>query len=102
MVIGIDAIKKIFTHMYTQVEDPGFLVKDHFVKGDVVVLVWEMHYFRKGNKQVISGTTLINLSSDGLIERHRDFWDPAEALYSKLPIIGWLMRWLRSQLSATE
>ena len=26
---------------------------------------------------------------------HRDYWDAAEELYEKLPILGGLMRWLK-------
>lgn len=28
---------------------------------------------------------------------HRDYWDAAEELYEKLPVLGDLMRWLRRQ-----
>ena len=27
---------------------------------------------------------------------HRDYWDAAEELYEKLPLLGALMRWLKS------
>jgi steroid Delta-isomerase len=30
---------------------------------------------------------------------HRDYWDAAEELYEKLPILGGLMRWLKRQAS---
>jgi steroid delta-isomerase len=26
---------------------------------------------------------------------HRDYWDAAEELYEKLPLVGALMRWLK-------
>jgi len=26
---------------------------------------------------------------------HRDYWDAAEELYEKLPVLGSLMRWLK-------
>jgi steroid delta-isomerase len=26
---------------------------------------------------------------------HRDYWDAAEELYEKLPVLGALMRWLK-------
>jgi steroid Delta-isomerase len=28
---------------------------------------------------------------------HRDYWDAAEELYEKLPVIGALMRWLKKR-----
>ena len=35
------------------------------------------------------------LADDGRIRLHRDYWDAAEELYEKLPVLGHLMRWLR-------
>jgi hypothetical protein len=32
-----------------------------------------------------------------LITLHRDYWDAAEELYEKLPVLGGLMRWLKKQ-----
>jgi hypothetical protein len=33
------------------------------------------------------------------VRRHRDYWDAAEELYEKLPVIGVLMRAMRSRLA---
>jgi steroid delta-isomerase len=30
-----------------------------------------------------------------LVEKHQDFWDPAEGIYEKLPLIGPIMRGLK-------
>ena len=38
---------------------------------------------------------ILKLTADGLIEFHRDYWDAAEELYEKLPLLGGLMRWLK-------
>jgi hypothetical protein len=32
---------------------------------------------------------------------HRDYWDAAEELYEKLPVLGALMRLLKRRLRAT-
>ncbi|MGO1254794.1 MAG: nuclear transport factor 2 family protein, partial [Alcaligenes aquatilis] len=31
----------------------------------------------------------------------RDYWDAAEELYAKLPLLGLLMRWLRRKVSSS-
>ena len=31
---------------------------------------------------------------------HRDYWDAAEELYEKLPLLGALMRWLKRRVNA--
>jgi hypothetical protein len=32
-----------------------------------------------------------------LITEHRDYWDAAEELYEKIPVLGALMRWLKKR-----
>jgi hypothetical protein len=49
---------------------------------------------------VIHGVTHLCFDTDGLVCLHRDYWDPAEELYERLPIIGSLMRWLKKRLAS--
>ena len=37
---------------------------------------------------------------DGRIAMHRDYWDAAEELYEKLPVLGGLMRWIRRRAAS--
>jgi steroid delta-isomerase len=48
----------------------------------------------------VHGATHLRFAPDGRIALHRDYWDAAEELYEKLPLVGALMRWLRSRASA--
>ncbi len=34
------------------------------------------------------------------IAMHRDWWDAAEELYEKLPVVGALMRWLKRRANS--
>jgi hypothetical protein len=34
------------------------------------------------------------------ITLHRDYWDAAEELYEKLPLVGGVMRWLKKRVNA--
>jgi len=40
------------------------------------------------------------LRCDGRVNSHRDYWDAAEELYEKLPLMGLLMRFLRRTMSS--
>jgi hypothetical protein len=31
---------------------------------------------------------------------HRDYWDAAEELYEKLPVVGGVMRWLKKRANS--
>jgi hypothetical protein len=44
---------------------------------------------------VILGASHIVFNAQGLVSLHRDYWDAAEELYEKLPIVGSVMRWLK-------
>ena len=50
-------------------------------------------------RRVRGGSHLV-FAADGRIEAHRDYWDAAEELYEKLPVLGTLLRWLRGRMSA--
>lgn len=98
-VQGAAAIVVIFDHMFSTVEAPRFVVTQHLMQGQSAFLAWEFHFrmrrWRKGVAQVIRGGTLLQFDKHGLVQEHRDFWDAAEELYEKLPVIGVLMRFLR-------
>ena len=100
---GVPAIERVFSHMYSQVADPRFVVLERVVAENGVLLVWTMHFRRPGGKgaaQVIRGASHLKFSEQGKVVWHRDYWDAAEELYAKLPVIGWLMRFLKGRLAA--
>jgi hypothetical protein len=52
-------------------------------------------------EQCIHGCTHFHFGADGRVTRHRDYWDAAEELYEKLPLVGALMRLLRRRASVS-
>ena len=103
-VRGIPAIQKIFTHMYATLYEPRFVVTGRIVDGDQVFLRWDFHFrfrkFKSAQTQTIRGATHLRLAPDGRIRHHRDYWDAAEELYEKLPLLGGLMRWLKARANS--
>jgi steroid Delta-isomerase len=97
-VTGVPAIRAIFAGMYRQVDQPRFVVTRSVCQGDDAFLAWDFLFSFRGDarrQQTIRGATHIQFSTDGRVVLHRDYWDAAEELYEKLPVIGWLMRWLK-------
>ena len=96
---GLAAIQGVFHHMFDALVAPRFVVTRRVVDGAQCFLVWEFHFrfrrFRSDVDQCIHGSSHLQLAPDGRILDHRDYWDTAEELYEKLPLIGRLMRWLR-------
>ena len=49
---------------------------------------------------LINGGSLLRISSDGLVNYHRDYWDAAEELYEKIPVLGWFLRRIKNMAKA--
>lgn len=102
-VRGLAAIQRVYEHMFQQLDAPRFTVVSHIVQGAECALVWEFRFRQRGGRGepgVIRGATHLSLAPDGRIQVHRDYWDPAEELYEKVPLLGALMRWIRRRLQA--
>lgn len=97
-VHGVPAIRAVFEHMFRTLDAPRFVIRDVVVQGEICFLSWDFLFrMRRWNRseQCIRGASQLRLAADGRIEDHRDYWDVAEELYEKLPLIGGLMRWLK-------
>jgi len=103
-VRGVPAIQRIFQHMYQTLDEPHFVVTARMVEGEQVFLSWDFHFrfrnFKTSELQTIRGATHLRLAHDGRIRSHRDYWDAAEELYEKLPLVGALMRWLKRRANS--
>lgn len=104
-VVGLAGIRQVFAHMFTTVDAPCFVVTEQLIQGQQAFLTWEFRFrmrrWRKDVPQCIRGGTFLRLDAQGMVLEHRDYWDAAEELYEKLPLLGRLMRWLRRAGSAT-
>lgn len=97
-VTGHAPIAAIFEHMFEQVDQPRFIVTESVQQGSQAVLTWDFLFTMKRfsrTPQCIKGATHIVFDADGAVVLHRDYWDAAEELYEKLPLLGALMRWLK-------
>ncbi|SHH25755.1 nuclear transport factor 2 family protein [Massilia sp. CF038] len=97
-VNGHEAISAIFAHMFEQVEQPRFVVTGTVLQGQQAFLTWDFLFTMKRfsrTPQCIKGATHLVFGADGAVTLHRDYWDAAEELYEKLPVLGALMRWLK-------
>ena len=105
-VQGLDAVRGIFQHMYDSLNQPRFIVTTRVVQGRQCFLTWDFVFGLRGQSTEITvrGASHLWLApgTDGRwrITRHRDYWDVAEELYEKLPLLGALMRWLKRRVNA--
>jgi ketosteroid isomerase-like protein len=101
-VQGVPAIADIFTHMFESLDTPRFVITQHVQQGPQCFVTWDflfaMPQIRGGQTLTIRGASHLVLREEQGTWRvavHRDYWDAAEELYEKLPLLGSLMRWLK-------
>jgi steroid delta-isomerase len=104
-VRGVPAIRRVFSHMFDQVDVPRFVVTARMAGADGgAMLVWEFHFRARlglrAQAHVIRGASHLLFDAAGKVTMHRDYWDAAEELYGKLPVLGGLMRALARKLAA--
>jgi ketosteroid isomerase-like protein len=102
-VQGVPAIRGIFEHMFRTLEAPRFVIHDAIVQGGQCFLTWDFVFRLKragSGELVVRGGSHLKLADDGRISLHRDYWDVAEELYEKLPVLGALMRWLKRRVNS--
>ena len=99
-VQGVAAIARIFSHMFRTLDGPRFQVIAIVADGDDVVLTWDFSFRTRGAGAAalsIHGASHVRFNPQGQVAMHRDYWDAAEELYEKLPLLGTLMRWLKKR-----
>ncbi len=102
-VSGLAAIEAIFQRMYLQVAEPRFVIRDHVLQGAQAFITWDFEFglLKKPQyKLSIHGSSHLRFGEDGRVIYHRDYWDVAEELYEKLPLLGGLMRFLKRRAHA--
>jgi limonene-1,2-epoxide hydrolase len=96
-VTGIAAVGRVFAHMFDQVDEPRFRILERWEAPHGAMLTWEFRFRLHGDEapQLVRGASHLRFAPDGRIAYHRDYWDAAEELYAKLPVVGGLMRFMQ-------
>ena len=105
-VTGVAAIARIFDHMFEQLHAPRFVITHTVQQGAQGFVTWDFVFAPRSapaQTMTIRGASHLVLRQEAgqwRIAMHRDYWDAAEELYEKLPILGSLMRWLKKKLAS--
>jgi len=84
--------------MFKALDAPRFQILSVVAQGDEVFLTWDFNFRTRGRgaaAMCIHGASQLRFDAAGQVAWHRDYWDAAEELYEKLPVLGALMRWLK-------
>jgi steroid delta-isomerase len=94
-VRGLDACLAVFEHMFTQLDEVRFEVKEHSVGESVGYAYWSMTFVVRrmpGRRPWrIEGMSRIAFDPTNRVVDHEDFWD-ATPVFEALPVVGWLVK----------
>ena len=101
-IVGSAKVLQVYQHMFDNLHLPRFTVTRIVAQGSEAFMVWDFDFSLRDRQMKIHGCTHFVLDSAGLIVLHRDYWDAAEELYEKLPILGSLLRALKRRLAVQK
>ena len=96
---GLTAVRAVYQHMFDTLNQPRFVVTTTVEQDRDGFMTWDFLFECRGQAQQISGCTQFKLNDQGLIVLHRDYWDAAQQVYEKIPLLGSVMRMIRRKLS---
>jgi len=99
-VQGLADIRRVFEHMFATTEAPRFILREELADAHRAFVTWDFEFGLHGRRFSVRGATRLGFDLDGLVTEHRDYWDPAEELWQKLPVIGGPVGWLRRRFEA--
>ena len=102
---GRAAVKKYYEHLYQNVESIRFDFSGLVQQGDEQVALWTMVLRAKGlnggNEVRVTGNSHFKFDPvTRLALYHRDYFDMGEFIYERLPVLGRLIRFVKSKLAA--
>jgi steroid delta-isomerase len=101
-VRGLKQVEKVFAHMFDSLENARFTVS-HMGMSDneqpLGFLRWELNASLRGQPYPIIGMSEVSFAADGRVSLHIDHWDAARQFYERLPLVGGLLRAIRSRLT---
>lgn len=101
-VRGIDEVWRVLAHMFDDLTEARFFIREAVEQGDQAFLIWDFTFkVRRWQPDVerrIHGASHIRFNGAGRVDYHRDYWDAGEELYEKLPVFGALVRWVRRRM----
>ena len=96
-VQGVDAIRKVFAHMYKQCAASRFEVHHFAIAGQVAYLHWRFDCDRNLS---IDGLSKVVFDENGMVQEHIDYWDAAAQVYARIPVLGSILRFIQGRLKA--
>ena len=101
-VIGLDKIYDIFQDMYEKLDNPRFKVIEIIEQGDISYLRWifEFNFKNDSLENSFEGVSRVEFSENLKVISHIDYWDSAENLYEKIPILSFFIKLVKKKIKS--
>lgn len=100
-VLGLAGVRRYFAAMLANVQSCRFDIKHTVEQNGEAFVSWEMSLvhpkLNSGDPVIVSGVT--HLQFNQRIYFHRDYFDMGSMLYEQLPVIGAIVRRIKSGLA---
>ena len=102
-VQGIDAVVDIFAHMYENLDHPRFVINEYIDTQNIAYVKWDFIFSFKGEETEnrFEGVSRLEINAEDKVISHTDYWDAAEHIYEKLPLIGSLLRFIKRKIASS-
>ncbi|MBL7687167.1 MAG: nuclear transport factor 2 family protein [Bdellovibrionaceae bacterium] len=100
---GLPHLKKYFTRLYKHTESCRFEWDSRLMLGNEAMIAWRMQlkhrFLNSGKAFSVPGATLLRFQPQGdLVIYQRDYFDVGAMLYERMPVLGTLIRTVKSQV----
>jgi hypothetical protein len=97
---GRQAVEAYFLRMPEHTDFVRGKTLDHSRSGANYYVRWILDVRYKGAKETVStmGMTLLRFDKQGRVVLHQDFWDSSAGFYEHLPVLGGVIRWIKSKI----
>lgn len=98
---SLEELYNIFQKMYKNLYYAKFEVLDSIAKDkENYILKWRFNFKLNADDYVDSFEGLSEVTfKDGMAVSHIDYWDSAQAIYEKLPLIKYIIKFVKKQIS---
>jgi len=101
-VVGLSNVYGVFQHMYETLYDPRFIIDEIISERQCAYFRWTFSYQRSEShkREKFTGVSRVQFLETGKVISHVDYWDAAENIYEKVPLLGSILRFIKKRLKA--
>jgi hypothetical protein len=102
-ISGRSALRGYYCHIYEPVTKIHFEFPHIQVQKDDVFATWTMTFssrkLKGGRSLTVDGISHLRFNTDGQVTYHRDYFDMGAMIYEHVPLVGCLIRYIKSRLN---